>query len=76
VRRTDLTHLVDADQRSVVLPITRRNPGKELGVRLPAQKAVLPPGEYMLFIVAPGPHGPAPSVSVPVTVVNADRSCS
>jgi Domain of unknown function (DUF1929) len=74
VRRTDLTHLVDADQRAVVLPITRRNPGKELRARMPRERAVVPPGEYMLFIVAPGPHGPAPSVSLPVRVP-ADRAC-
>lgn len=74
VRRTDLTHLIDADQRSVVLPITGRNPGKELRVRMPAQAAVVPPGEYMLFIVAPGPNGPAPSESIPVQVPG-DRAC-
>ena len=74
VRRTDLTHLVDADQRAVILPIVGRNPGKELRVRMPAQRAVVPPGEYMLFIVAPGENGPAPSVSLPATVP-ADRDC-
>ena len=74
VRRTDLTHLVDADQRTVVLPIVGRNAGKELRVRMPRQAAVVPPGEYMLFIVAPGANGPAPSVSLPVTVP-ADRNC-
>lgn len=74
VRRTDLTHLVDADQRTVVLPITGRSAGKELRARMPAQRAVVPPGEYMLFVVAPGPNGPAPSVSLPVTVP-ADRNC-
>lgn len=72
VRRTDLTHLVDADQRSVLLPFTRR--GSTLTVQMPAQKAVVPPGQYMLFIVAPGPNGLAPSVSVPVSVP-ADRRC-
>jgi len=74
VRRTDLTHLVDADQRAVVLPIVGRNAGKELRVRMPRQAAVAPPGEYLLFIVAPGENGPAPSVSIPVTVP-AGRDC-
>jgi hypothetical protein len=74
IRRTDLTHLVDADQRAVRLPILARNAGRELRLRMPRQAAVVPPGEYMLFIVAPGPHGPAPSVSLPVTVP-ADRNC-
>jgi hypothetical protein len=41
---------------------------------MPAQRAVVPPGEYLLFIVAPGPHGPAPSVSVPFTVPSG-RDC-
>ena len=74
VRRTDLTHLVDADQRSVILPIVGRSSGKELRLRMPQQAAVVPPGEYMLFIVAPGPNGPAPSVSLPVHVP-AGRNC-
>ncbi|MGH8480843.1 MAG: galactose oxidase-like domain-containing protein [Nevskiaceae bacterium] len=74
VRRTDLTHLVDADQRAVVLPIVARSAGKELRVRMPGQAAVVPPGEYLLFIVAPGANGPAPSVSLPVTVP-AGRNC-
>jgi hypothetical protein len=67
VRRTDLTHLVDADQRSVVLPILERR-GDALQVRMPVQRAVVPPGQYMLFINAPGPNGMAPSVSVPVSI--------
>jgi hypothetical protein len=74
VRRTDLTHLVDADQRAVVLAITGRNAGKELRLRMPREPAVVPPGEYMLFIVAPGANGPAPSESLPVTVP-APRNC-
>jgi hypothetical protein len=73
VRRSDLTHLVDADQRAVVLSHSVKNPGKELRVRMPAQAAVVPPGEYMLFIVAPGANGPAPSESLPVTVPG--RNC-
>jgi hypothetical protein len=74
VRRTDLTHLIDADQRAVVLPIVKRTSGKEIRLRMPAQAAVVPAGEYMLFVVAPGPHGPAPSASLPV-IVPADRNC-
>ena len=64
VRRTDLTHLVDADQRTVMLRFNVKNPGKELRVFMPAQAAVAPPGEYMLFIVDDG----VPSVSIPVSV--------
>ena len=55
-----------------ILHHTRRNPGSEIRARMPAQRAVVPPGEYMLFVVAPGSNGPAPSTSLPVTVP-ADR---
>jgi hypothetical protein len=70
VRRADLTHLIDADQRSIVLPVVSRSSGKEIRLRMPRQRAVVPPGEYMLFIV----DGKVPSVSVPVSVP-AERGC-
>lgn len=72
VRRSDLTHLVDADQRSVRLLFARRP--EALLVHMPQEAAVVPPGEYLLFLVAPGPYGAAPSESVPVSIP-ADRSC-
>lgn len=75
VRRTDITHLVDADQRSVRLPVVDRD-GAALRVRMPSpeQPAVLPPGHYMLFVNAVGEGegaAPVPSESVPVTVTRA-----
>lgn len=79
VRRTAITHLVDGDQRNVVLPITG-NSGNSLTVQLPnndpaQNQAVLPPGHYMLFIVSKGSDGPVPSVSAPLQVTGADLSC-
>ena len=70
VRRSDVTHLVDGDQRSVRLEVVRRSAGKEITLRVPRQRAVVPPGRYMLFIV----DGKAPSASLPVTV-RAERKC-
>ncbi len=49
VRFTDTTHLVDADQRSVVLPIVGTGSNR-VTVRIPDDPAVLPAGHYMLFI--------------------------
>ncbi|MGH8529855.1 MAG: galactose oxidase-like domain-containing protein [Nevskiales bacterium] len=75
IRRTSLTHLVDGDQRSVELPILRRA-GASLGLRLPAEKAVVPPGPYMLFINRRQGEQLVPSVSMPVMVNGADIACS
>jgi len=49
VRNTSLTHLVDGDQRTVELPIVRRG-DDSVTVAMPANRAVLPAGPYMLFI--------------------------
>lgn len=49
VRNPAVTHLVDADQRTVELPITKVV-GDELHVQMPSNPAVLPPGPYYLFI--------------------------
>lgn len=49
VRNPAITHLVDADQRTVELPFTVTN-GDSLHVRMPSNPAVLPPGPYYLFI--------------------------
>jgi Domain of unknown function (DUF1929) len=48
-RNTSITHLVDGDQRSVVLPIVSRGP-QSVTVMMPSSRAVLPAGPYMLFI--------------------------
>lgn len=71
VRNPSYTHLVDADQRNVVLPITRRN-GSTVSVELPEQDAVLPPGPYMLFVNRASDQGPVPSVSVQLNVPGPD----
>lgn len=54
------THVTDADQRTVELPIVRRSNG-EVEVRIPQNRAVLPPGSYYLFLVKDNGEGPTPS---------------
>jgi hypothetical protein len=49
VRNATLTHLVDGDQRNVVLPVVRRA-GHRLTVATPPNGNVAPPGPYMLFV--------------------------
>ena len=49
VRNPSKTHLIDGDQRVVELPILGAH-GDTLQVAVTANKAVLPPGPYMLFI--------------------------
>lgn len=75
VRRTTLTHIIDGDQRSVVLPIVSRN-NNTLSVKMPTQKAVLPPGAYMLFAISEKNGKRVPSVSSPVRVTGADSQCT
>jgi len=70
IRRTATTHIVDGDQRSVVLPF-RDNGDGTLTVTLPANPAVTPPGYYMLFInrfAGDGSGKIIPSVSAGVRV--------
>ena len=75
IRRTDLTHLVDSDQRSVVLPIINRDK-KQLDVQMPDNAAVLPPGHYMLFVNARDEDGRLiPSESVPVHIADKQGAC-
>jgi len=52
MRDTALTHLVDADQRSVVLAKLAHgsNSNHEIPYRVPSSRAVLPSGPYLLFI--------------------------
>jgi len=75
VRRTSLTHLVDGDQRNVVLPHTVS--GDNLSVQIPENAAVLPAGHYMLFvnrIASDGSNMVVPSVSAPVQVMLPEES--
>lgn len=51
VRHTVMTHLIDGDQRTVVIPKSAiRSDGNTLTFNLPNQKAVLPQGAYMVFV--------------------------
>lgn len=51
VRHTVMTHLIDGDQRSVVIPKSAiSSDGNNLTFALPKQKAVLPQGAYMVFV--------------------------
>jgi hypothetical protein len=51
IRHTVMTHLIDGDQRSVVIPKSAiSSDGNNLTFALPKQKAVLPQGAYMVFV--------------------------
>ncbi|MFN4329172.1 MAG: galactose oxidase-like domain-containing protein [Limnobacter sp.] len=51
VRHTVMTHLIDADQRTVVIPAQAVNVGDgSLNFRIPDQMAILPDGAYMVFV--------------------------
>jgi len=72
LRRTATTHLVDGDQRAVMLPIASRS-GKQLSVQMTRNPAVVPGGQYMLFASYTAEDGSrVPSVSTPVSVPVAD----
>lgn len=51
VRHTVTTHLVDSDQRTVVIPKDQfiKADGKKVTFRIPDQAAVVPQGAYMVF---------------------------
>ncbi|TKB03450.1 DUF1929 domain-containing protein [Alteromonas portus] len=68
IRRTNITHLIDGDQRSVILPIVRKT-DRRVVVQMPTQQAVVPPGDYMLFVNARNENGElVPSASKAITV--------
>ena len=67
VRNTALTHEVDGDQRTVVVPIVSRT-ANSLTISIPSSDNVLPPGAYMLFINQKTPKGDIPSVSSQIFV--------
>jgi hypothetical protein len=75
IRRTATTHLVDADQRAVSLPIVSRSLGS-LKAKVPVSSTVLPAGPYMLFVVRSTSSGPLPSTSRAVVVLGADAACT
>jgi Domain of unknown function (DUF1929). len=74
VRRTAMTHLIDNDQRAVELPVESRR-GNSLQVSMPDEQAVVPAGEYMLFVSRDSEDGRIPSVSAPVRVTNPQLEC-
>ena len=63
VRNPSVTHLIDADQRNVVLRVLHRD-GNNLTLAGPPNGAVAPPGPYMLFVNRKGAKGLVPSKSV------------
>jgi hypothetical protein len=67
VRNSALTHLTDADQRTVELPIVGRS-GSTITVATPPNAAVAPVGPYMLFVDATSSNGLIPSVAAQVYV--------
>ncbi|MES1925803.1 galactose oxidase-like domain-containing protein [Salinisphaera sp. T31B1] len=69
IRRTATTHLVDGDQRAVVLPIVARS-GGQITLQMTANPAVLPAGQYMLFVSREADDGMRlPSESTPVAIL-------
>jgi len=75
VRNPAITHLVDADQRTVELPFTVSG-GDSLHVQLPSNPAVLPPGPYYLFIDTGAGSGLVPSTGVQLFVEPTPRVVS
>jgi hypothetical protein len=66
-RNTALTHVVDADQRTVVLPIVGRTAGT-VTVQAPPSSNVAPAGPYLLFLDKASSKGLIPSVGKQVLV--------
>jgi hypothetical protein len=62
VSNPSVTHLVDPNQRNVVLPVISRV-GNVLTVKSPPNADVAPPGPYMLFVNKQMPKGLEPSAS-------------
>jgi Domain of unknown function (DUF1929) len=67
VRNASQTHIVDGDQRSVVLRVIERR-GNRLTVAAPPNGNVAPPGPYMLFMNRETDEGPVPWVARQVTL--------
>jgi Domain of unknown function (DUF1929) len=62
VSNPSVTHLVDANQRNVQLPVVARS-GNTLTVQAPPSGNVAPPGPYMLFVNQQTSRGLIPSKS-------------
>ncbi|MCL7945556.1 galactose oxidase early set domain-containing protein [Marinobacter sp. ATCH36] len=69
IRRKATTHLIDGDQRTVELPIVDSSSNK-VRVKMTGNRAVLPEGQYMLFVSYEADDGMrVPSESTPVRVL-------
>jgi hypothetical protein len=68
IRLPSLTHIVDANMRSVELPFTRH--GEDLVVQAPPSGNVAPPGNYYLFINRGTGAATVPSTAAIVQVGN------
>lgn len=62
VRNSAITHIVDADQRTVQLRVVSQR-GRRVRLAAPTDGNVAPPGPYMLFANAKNAKGPVPSVA-------------
>ncbi len=62
-RNTAVTHLVDGDQRSIVVPVVARG-AHSVTVKLPDSPNVAPPGPYMVFVTARSNAGTGETPSV------------
>jgi hypothetical protein len=67
VRNSAITHIEDADQRTVELRVSSRD-GRRVTVVTPPDGNVAPPGPYMLFANAKNAKGLVPSVAKQVSV--------
>ena len=66
-RNTATTHITDADQRMIELPVVKRR-GNTLTVAAPPNGNVAPAGPYMLFVNKASKQGEVPSVSAQLFV--------
>ncbi|MBV9412008.1 MAG: DUF1929 domain-containing protein, partial [Acidimicrobiia bacterium] len=66
-RNTSLTHLVDGDQRSLILPVVSRTPGT-VTLAEPPNSAIAPAGPYLLFLDGTSAKGLVPSVAAQLFV--------
>jgi hypothetical protein len=67
VSNPSLTHLIDPNQRNIMLPVVARR-GNALTVKAPPSADVAPPGPYLLFVNKQTPKGLQPSHSVQLFV--------
>lgn len=62
VRNSAITHIVDADQRTIQLRVISHR-GRRVKLAGVPDGNVAPPGPYMLFVNATSPRGPIPSTA-------------